>query len=732
MAKKTTNQKKSLLPGFSLFPFKENKHAYLVLAVVGFILYINTIYNEFALDDGIIIHKNEFVMKGSSGIKDILTHDAYYSFYRQMNAEDQLAGGRYRPLSVVSFAIEQSFIKTYKDGKTNSGSWDVNKNGKQDPDEDLNGDGLFNENDALVKGCGLRHFNNMLFYVLSILLLFGFLRNYIFTTNPDLAFLSALLFCIHPIHTEVVANMKSRDEIFSFIFIILTFIYVFKSFKESKLSNIVLTGIMYFLALLSKEYALTLLALIPISIYIFKLNSSAEELAVERTASEWIMHHLKKYMRFLVMGVAFMIAAVVMYLFEKNGKEGFKIVPWFFIIAIIAGFYKDFKEKNFTAVMGAMFIAFLLYLSMRFDATVLKPKAAEVAEEVLNDPYLFIKNSPMDIYATKIFVLLKYITLLFYPFSLSSDYSYNTIEYRTFASWDTLLSMAVHIALIVLTIVLFMRRHPLSFALIFYFANLFMIGNIVFDIGATMGERLIFHSSLGFAICIAWLLVEGLKKANINFSVQKNVVMGFSCMLIILFGYKTIARNAEWKNDITLFTTDVNTVPNSVLCLGNAGARWIDLSERPENKAQEKEYLAKAIGYLNHALELHPKYVNGYLNLGLAYLKLQNYDKAEEIWGKAKVLYPNNPFLTMYYQYLASAYMQQSSELGKIGKLPEAIEKMKKAALLVPNDPEIWYNLGGAAFTMKDYANARIYFEKCLSLNPNHQQAKLGYENLPK
>src|ERR1041384_4682579 len=89
---------------FSLFPFSSARIAYIVLGVIGFIFYVNTVNNEFALDDGIIIHKNEYVMKGSKGIKDIMTHDAYYSFYRQMNAEDQLAGGRYRPLSVVTFA----------------------------------------------------------------------------------------------------------------------------------------------------------------------------------------------------------------------------------------------------------------------------------------------------------------------------------------------------------------------------------------------------------------------------------------------------------------------------------------------------------------------------------------------------------------------------------------------------------------------------------------------------
>ncbi len=92
-----TKNKKNIKPlkieeniSFSLFPFKNAKWAYVILAIIGISFYYNTIDNEFALDDGIIIHQNEFVMKGAKGTKDILTHDAYYSFYRQMNAEDQL------------------------------------------------------------------------------------------------------------------------------------------------------------------------------------------------------------------------------------------------------------------------------------------------------------------------------------------------------------------------------------------------------------------------------------------------------------------------------------------------------------------------------------------------------------------------------------------------------------------------------------------------------------------
>src|ERR1044071_3948723 len=101
---------------FKYFPFLTIKSAAWLIGLIGFVFYITSINGEYALDDGIIIHQNDHVVKGLRGIKDIMTRDAYESFYRRMCATDQLAGGRYRPLSAVSFAIEQEFIGAYRTG----------------------------------------------------------------------------------------------------------------------------------------------------------------------------------------------------------------------------------------------------------------------------------------------------------------------------------------------------------------------------------------------------------------------------------------------------------------------------------------------------------------------------------------------------------------------------------------------------------------------------------------
>src|ERR1035437_4264305 len=123
MAKQKPKQKPSpkqepqiALPVNSLFSFSDFRTQAILIAVIGFVFYFNSFFNEFALDDGIVIIKNEYVQQGLKGIPKILSKDAYDSFYRQMNAKDQLSGGRYRPLSIVTFAIEQEFIAAPPDG----------------------------------------------------------------------------------------------------------------------------------------------------------------------------------------------------------------------------------------------------------------------------------------------------------------------------------------------------------------------------------------------------------------------------------------------------------------------------------------------------------------------------------------------------------------------------------------------------------------------------------------
>lgn len=208
--------------------FGKESRFYWIIAVAAVALYFNTLSNQFALDDGLVLRDNKIVLKGVSGIPDILTHD---SFYGTIGDSKNLSGGRYRPLSLVSYAIEIS---------------------------------LFGVN------ARVHHLLNILFYALTCAVLLRFLNRFIFPQNEIAALIAAALFTIHPIHTEVVANIKSRDEIFSLLLLLLTIHYLLKFLNESKKSiHLLAAACFYFLALLSKENGLIFIIMIPLTVYFF-------------------------------------------------------------------------------------------------------------------------------------------------------------------------------------------------------------------------------------------------------------------------------------------------------------------------------------------------------------------------------------------------------------------------------------------------------------------------------
>ena len=857
MAKQTqTAQPKflDLAPTFKFFPFVKQIHALILIGIVGLVFYCTSINNEHALDDGIIIHQNDHVIKGRKGIWSILTKDAFESFYRLMNATDQLAGGRYRPLSVVSFAIEQEFLGPYRSGLYNQAAdlngngqldkgpvqvrnqvtglmeekyefnefidtnnngiveqgecvmcWDTNKNFKNDVEEDINVDGVFNEVDCQVAGAFVRHFTNIWTFALGCMLLYLVFARYFFRENQDLAFLAALLFTMHPIHTEAIANVKSRDEIFSLIFISLTFLYTFWFNETKKQKHLIWACIMFFLALLSKEYAVMLLLLIPLAIYTFTKNDfdlahffkplmgygigalgiliMVKAFKGSKAASDsktkkalliiaglgaaiagfyYFAKNIKQYKTVFITLSCFAVCAAIMIFIKYNfdmkntvpGKKvlSFWIMPFIYLLTIFLT-KKAGEKRNLNTLMSWFFFVILAYLGMRLVAVRLKPGVPDT--EILNNPYLLADG--VEQFCTKAYVLLKYLTLLVFPHPLSSDYSYNTIHYRNLGSWDFWLSIVLHLGLLVLGVRLVFKKHIIGFAIMTYIIFLLMIGNILMDIGATMGERLIFHSSIGFCIAMAWLILKGLERLeNVSFNVKRAGLIAFVCVVTFLYGCKAWERNWDWKNDVTLFLKDVNTMPHSVLVLGNAGARWVDLADTKEitgrnipgqdstrfndyngtlkvtdeevkagnYKDKREAALYKGIKFLKHAVELHPRYVNGYLNLGLAYFKLKIDKEALFYWKNAEKLYPNNPYLRNYYIVYYNDLKNRGATYFQRGRMDSAAIEYNKCTILDPYNPEGWYNTGGAYFNQQKYAKAKACWERALQLKPDYAEAK--------
>ncbi len=194
----------------------------LIIAILGFVFYANTLHHEYVLDDFSLIKENFQTKKGTAALKEIFTSSYRTGYYLPDN-------DLYRPLSKAMFAVE----------------WQLA------PDKPA-----------------LSHWVNVLLYALTGFLLFYVLLLYL----PDrmwLCALTALLFIAHPVHTEVVANIKSRDEILSFLFFLFCALAAIKYIRTAGMIWLSTMGISFFLCLLSKESAITFMAAIPLMAYFF-------------------------------------------------------------------------------------------------------------------------------------------------------------------------------------------------------------------------------------------------------------------------------------------------------------------------------------------------------------------------------------------------------------------------------------------------------------------------------
>ena len=197
-----------------------------VVFFFGFFMYANTLRHTYVIDDNLAFYGNKLVQKGIAGIPEILTKSFYYG-------SGSGNYGNYRPVVSVFFALEKQFF-----GK-----------------------------DAYYE----QHFIHVLIYAILGVCLFKLLLLLFREKNILVPLLITLLYLAHPIHTEVVANIKSLDELFSLLFGYILPLYFLLKYLDTPYKKYVLFSSLFFLlGLFSKEPSITFAVAIPCTIYFFR------------------------------------------------------------------------------------------------------------------------------------------------------------------------------------------------------------------------------------------------------------------------------------------------------------------------------------------------------------------------------------------------------------------------------------------------------------------------------
>lgn len=640
----------------------EKKLHLLLIFSLGFLLYVNTLGHQYTQDDAIVITDNMFTTQGFSGIGGILQYDTFYGFFKEEGKANLVAGGRYRPFSLLTFAIEYA---------------------------------IFGQNPLIS------HLLNALLFggtcvLLYLVLFLAFPPKKYGTQAYWIALISALIFAAHPLHTEAVANIKGRDEILSLLGSLGALWLALKAFQQKQFALHFAGAGVLFLALLSKENAITFVAIIPLTLYFFN-NTKINDL-------------FKATLPYLGAAVLFMVIR--------------------------------------SSILG---------LSLGSPGT-----------ELMNNPFLELENGRYvaiaqgEQFATVFYTLGKYIQLLFLPHPLTHDYYPRHIELMQFSNPKVLLSFAIYLGLLVFSIRGLLKKDPLAYAILFYLVTLSIVSNLFFPIGTNMAERLLFMPSVGFCLAIAILLYRlaillNKKKALSDFK-QLQPVLIIALIFIVGLSAKTFLRNKAWKDNYTLFTTDIQTSKNSAKLRNAVGGELINQFYNHENAALKESKIREAVGHLQEAVRIHPLYKNAYLLLGNAHYYLNEFDPSIAAYQKAlnldggytealknigiayrdagKFYGEQQGDLNKALQYLNQAISYQPNDyetlrlLGVangVGGNPQlALEYFTKAAEANPTSADAWYNLGTAHLSIGNDEQGNAFRQKAIGIDPQVVQRMGG------
>jgi len=684
--------------GLQIFPLKQKLQAFLLITLVAFAVYLNTLGHQMAYDDVAVIKQNDFVLKGVKGIPDILTHDSYYCYLKNNNLGNFLPEGRYRPLSIISFALEQQLVGTKHDSVPLQFIWDLNGNGIVDPDEDVIPDNKLTPDDFFARGLGLMHFTNIFLFAISLGLVYVFFTKYISFISADVIFAACLIFAVHPIHTEVVANIKSRDELLSFLFIFLSLIFVFKFFNSSKTVDLFMFSFSYLLALLSKEYALLLPVIIFFILYLLKNQFIKTYFDIKKIAS-----------------LSLLVITIIGMYFIKATNLVFLIMLIY--ASVISVGYKFGKLDKFISFMG---LPIIIYLALRFNATTQQLIDDNMfSQSIISNP--FALATPEQTMATKVFILLKYLLLLIVPNPLIFDYSYSTIPYVNFADLKVIFSIVVFLFFITLFFISVFKRKPFSLILLLFFIFFLPISNFIVEIGATMGERLIFHASLGFCFLIVWPI-----QFIYNFKIEHKTVYGRTIMLLItffvlFFASLTFQRNKDWENNNTLIAADYPKAKRNIVLIAGQARLKYEKAEQTKNINEKNKLLNESIQLIDEGLQLNGAYLLFYHTLALDFYLLKQYDNASSS-AKAGLKIDSTDFtLKMTLTAISKEFIIQGITEYKKGNNENAILLFDKAIKSDNKNVDAFYNKAIILKQQGDTINAIDCLNKAIKIDPKKQ-----------
>ena len=649
-----------------------NKLVVIIAAVIiiaaGAIVYSNSINSSFLWDDNGLVKDNLYI-RNIDGLKELIAGEI---------STDDVTFRFYRPMQMITYAVDYAL-------------WKLD-----------------------VRGY---HLTNLIFHILTSLLVY-FLINLLYKEKL-LSFFTAIIFVVHPIHTEAISYISGRSDPMAAVFLLLGLIFYIKCLRQEKVVFFVLSLFSFLLAVLSRETSLIFIVLLLLYHWLFGrkvkfryflpfLLVTSVFIFLRLTILKNSFFDEKIFLTTLLERLPGFFAAIYNYFrllimpFDLHMEYGLEVFKWYNIqvtggiavtLFLVLCLVKDRKKR------GLVSFSILWFFITLFPVSNLYPVNAYMAEH-----WMYIPSIGFFLIAAKGLTFLfkekkQYAIAGLLLIGLVSFYSYLTVEQNKY--WQNPIEFCKKT----------LKYAPRSWRLYNNLGRLYMLRE----------ER---HKA-----------IEALKKAiEINPSHSKS--------------YNNIAVA---YNDIGETSKAIHMYKMAIKLNPEYAKAYYNLA----NLYKENKNIEEAIVYYQKAISINNYYAKAYNNLGMAYD--EKGDKDKTVYCYKKAIETDKNFSKAYYnlgniydemgEYMQSIYMYKKAiEIdpdfieaynamamvfyNKMNDLEKAVEVYKRA---IENNSkkrdDIYYNLGNLYSKEKDYKEAIVMYEKTVELNPNYAKAYFNLGN---
>ncbi len=444
--------------------------------------------------------------------------------------------------------------------------------------------------------------------------------------------------------------------------------------------------------------------------------------------------------RMTILAALFYVASLILYIRSRkeyllNGNT--RKASLFFALAVVSGILALFSKQN-AASFPAAFILYELFFIRRQDGKICRKYVfSGIAILVLAFLFVFFggllpaetdKFTRMEYFSAQLGIVHRYLLLLLFPISQNADY-FIRIEPPLIGGLQVL-GMILVIAMLALAVFLYRKNRLISFGIFFFILGMSIESGLI-PIRDIMMEHRLYLPMIGFGFVVA-----GVLSRYVSYRSRSGFALA-GMLLLILLAVATFNRNRVWQSELSLWQDCYDKNPENPRAMSNLGlAIKMHAKEAPNAQVYNREML-RAIDLFNRSMEGDTVFVQAYLNRGLAYFDLGEYDRAVSDIEVVVEKRPENVYLLHYINGVAYAkrgllkesascfdvavrhnkdfaplYMWRGLVAKEMEHEQKAVENFRKSYELDPEQVFLLTEISDIYYKIRDYQSALYWLRR--------------------